>query len=198
MPDYYNSFAELARSEVEGRDFRVNCRYGSSRFAIVAPHGGQIERGTCRVAAAIAAQDHGYYAFEGIKARANARLHITSDRFDEPRALTLVAGVATVVSVHGARGADEAVFFGGLDFELRCRLIAALVAAGFRAADDPSPTRQGRGRSNICNRGTTGRGVQIELPVGLRRALFNQTHAGWIPNSAFDRFVAAVRRELEG
>jgi phage replication-related protein YjqB (UPF0714/DUF867 family) len=198
MPDHYSSFVELARSEMEGRDFRVFTRAAASRYAIVAPHGGRIERGTSRIASEIAGAEHGYYAFEGLKNRANARLHITSDRFDEPRALALVARAQTVISIHGARGAEVRVYFGGLDLGLRERLAAALIRCGFDAGDDPSPTRQGRGATNLCNRGTSGRGVQIELPVGMRQVLFSRVDAagGWAPNAIFGLFVAAVRAEL--
>lgn len=196
--DRYGSYAELACHEVEGRDFCVRVRAGRSDFALVAPHGGRIERGTSSIADAIAGVEHTFYAFEGLRPRGNARLHLTSDRFDEPRALAAVTRVRSVISVHGARGDEPIVYAGGLDLELRAELLDALRRAGFAAAPDPSPTRQGRGRSNICNRGRSGRGVQFELPVGLRRRLFDRVGAGrrWQPNSAFTDLVAVLRTAL--
>ncbi|MGH8469609.1 MAG: poly-gamma-glutamate hydrolase family protein [Gammaproteobacteria bacterium] len=195
--DRYGSYAEISASEVEGRDYRVHVRLADSPFAVVAPHGGRIERGTMPIAEAIAGNEHTYYCFEGIKPRRNCSLHITSDQFDEPRALAAVQRVRTVVTIHGAGGSERVVYLGGLDSALRARLISALDASGFAAVEDPSPTRQGTGKTNICNRGRSGRGVQIELPVGLRKQMFHQSAPGiWDPNAIFERFVAAMRRVL--
>lgn len=196
--DRYGSFAELARHEREGRAWRVRLRPGASAFAILAPHGGRIERGTSWLADAIAGAEHTFYAFEGLRRRANHRLHVTSNRFDEPRALAAAARAHTVLTVHGAAGAEAAVYVGGRDEALRERLLAALAGAGFAAAPDPSPTRQGRGVTNICNRGRSGCGVQLELPVGMRRRLFEREAAGvWRPNAAAVRLVQTVRAVLE-
>ncbi|MGH8533188.1 MAG: poly-gamma-glutamate hydrolase family protein [Gammaproteobacteria bacterium] len=195
--DRYGSYAELSASEVEGRDYRVHLRLADSPFAVVAPHGGRIERGTLPIAEAIAGNEHTYYCFEGIKPRRNYSLHITSDNFDEPRALAAVRRARTVVTIHGAGGSGCAVYLGGLDSALRALLLSALDASGFAAVEDPSPTRQGTGKTNICNRGRSGRGVQIELPVGLRKRMFHQSAPGiWGPNAIFERFVAAMRRVL--
>ena len=195
--DRYGSYAELSASEVEGRDYRVHVRLADSPFAVVAPHGGRIERGTLPIAEAIAGNEHTYYCFEGIKPRRNYSLHITSDQFDEPRALAAVERVRTVVTIHGAGGSERVVYLGGLDSALRALLISALDASGFAAVADPSPTRQGTGKTNICNRGRSGRGVQIELPVGLRKQIFNEITSGlWHPNAGFERFVAGVRGVL--
>ncbi|MBA3494594.1 MAG: poly-gamma-glutamate hydrolase family protein [Gammaproteobacteria bacterium] len=195
--DRYGSYALLSASEVEGRDYRVHVRLADSPFAVVAPHGGRIERGTLPIAEAIAGNEHTYYCFEGIKPRRNYSLHITSDKFDEPRALAAVQRVRTVVTIHGAGGSGCVVYLGGLDSTLRARLISALNASGFAAVEDPSPTRQGTGKTNICNRGRSGRGVQIELPIGLRKQMFNEAAPSvWHPNAIFERFVESVRRVL--
>ena len=195
--DRYGSYAELSASEVEGRDYRVHVRLADSPFAVVAPHGGRIERGTLPIAEAIAGNEHTYYCFEGIKPRRNYSLHITSNRFDEPRALAAVQRARTVVTIHGAGGSERVVYLGGLDSALRARLISALDASGFAAVEDPSPTRQGTGKTNICNRGRSGRGVQIELPIGFRKEMFNEAAPSvWHPNAVFKRFVAGVREVL--
>jgi phage replication-related protein YjqB (UPF0714/DUF867 family) len=77
-------------------------------------------------------------------------------------------------------------------------LIAALGSAGFEAAPDPSPARQGTGKTNICNRGRSGRGVQFELPVGMRKQIFDQiAPQAWVPNALFLRFVGVMREALE-
>lgn len=196
--DRYVNYSELSWHEVEGRDYRVHVRVANSPFAIVAPHGGRIERGTMQIADAIAGNEHTFYCFEGIKAQGNSELHITSNNFDEPRALAVVDRVQTVLSVHGSRGKEAMVYLGGLDHKLRACLMATLAGAGFEATADPSPTRQGTGTTNICNRGRSGRGVQFELPGYMRKRLFDQIASEvWVPNALFQRFVRAVREVLK-
>ncbi|MGH8624305.1 MAG: poly-gamma-glutamate hydrolase family protein [Gammaproteobacteria bacterium] len=200
MADKYANFSQLSRHEVAGRDYRIRVRHGRSGIAILAPHGGRIERGTTPIADAIAGQEHTFYSFEGLKPELaqNRGLHITSDRFDEPRALFAVTRAHRVITIHGAKGLEPAVYLGGLDTALRRRVLTLLSEAGFVAADDPSPTRQGRGATNICNRGRTGKGLQIELTLGLRKRLFLQPEEGssWHPSPLFFRLVSAVRGAL--
>ena len=55
-------------------------------MAVVAPHGGGIERATSAIARAIAGGDHNLYLFEGRLPSLNyERLHLTSHRYDEPQ-----------------------------------------------------------------------------------------------------------------
>ena len=195
--DTYSCYNKLAASEREGLDYRVRWRAGRSRYLLIAPHGGWIERGTEFLADAVAADLHAFYAFSGLAPRCS-RLHITSDNFDEPRALALAESAASVISIHGARGAERCIYFGGLDMQLRARLRQTLENVGLPTRDEPSPSRQGRGRTNICNRGRRKRGVQIELPVGMRKALFDyeMSHDRWQINAEGLRFVAAMRKVL--
>jgi phage replication-related protein YjqB (UPF0714/DUF867 family) len=196
----YTTFTELSRHEAEDRDYRIHLRLGVSGIAVLAPHGGKIERGTLPIAHAIAGEEHTFYAFEGIKPtlKANRALHVPSNHFDEPRALFAVAKAHRVLTLHGAKGTEEAVYAGGLDLELRLDVLRALNAAGFTADHDPSPTRQGRGPTNICNRGSTGRGLQLELTFGLRKQLFGPPDEQGIrhPNTLFHQFVMAIREVL--
>ncbi len=198
--DFYHSYTHLRAREREDRDYRIRSRTGRSGIAIVAPHGGGIERGTSQVAEGIAGEEHGFYAFEGLKPAGNLVLHITSNRFDEPRALGIAAAARTVISVHGAKGRAAAVYLGGLDFVLRERIAGVLTDAGFLAMDDPSPTRQGRSPSNICNRCISGRGVQLELSYGVRTMLFAGLDPTGLRNPApsFGRLVGILRSVLDG
>src|SRR5918999_2850260 len=91
MPDLYEDFATLAKGENEGIDYRICVTVRDSAVAIVAPHGGRIERGTSEIAAAIAKNNHSLYCFEGIKKRPHRDLHITSTNFDEPKCISLIA-----------------------------------------------------------------------------------------------------------
>lgn len=196
--DHYPDFSALLRHEREGRDYRILMRRGSSGIAVVAPHGGGIERGTSELAVALAGTEHTCYCFEGIKEKANHRLHVTSRRFDEPQALSAVGGVHKVVTIHGAFGTHVAAYGGGLDQALRQQLLDALSSAGFPALPDPSPTRQGRHPHNICNRGSSGSGVQLELTLGLRRRLFRnlRPEGRQQPTEHFHSFVRALRAVL--
>lgn len=195
--DRFSCYADLARVYSEQKDFRIRYRHGCSGIAIIAPHGGWIERGTVQIAEAIAGDTHGFYCFEGLNRARRRDLHITSNNFEEPRAMSIARRSFKVVTIHGAKGTDAAVFGGGLDRELRDRILRRLSAAGFAATTDPSPTRQGTGIRNICNRGRTGAGVQLELTVGLRKELYRQDADGhWIPAPALRIFVSAVRDEL--
>jgi len=196
--DRYRCFDELRRHEIEGRDYRIRLRTGVTGFAVMAPHGGKIERGTSQLAEAIAGAEHTFYAFEGIKSANNHRLHITSDRFDEPRALAAAGQAQTVMTIHGAKGAERLIYTGGLDQVLEERVSGALTAVGFTAMHDPSPTRQGRGATNLCNRGRRGRGIQIELAQGLRKQLFDPPGGTglWTPNDRFHLFVRTLRTVL--
>ncbi|MHC2568075.1 poly-gamma-glutamate hydrolase family protein [Rhizobium leguminosarum] len=173
--DWYESFEALSASELEGVDFRIVVTARPSSVAIVAPHGGHIEPHTSEIAAAIAAEDFSLYLFEGPRSgRHHRELHVTSDRFAEPRALALVQGAQMVLGVHGRENKDdgETVWVGGLDFASRDRIVAALIGAGFAAvARQPGQTLAGAARNNICNRCKIRKGVQLEIPRTLRDRL---------------------------
>lgn len=142
-------------------------------MAVIAPHGGTIEPGTSAIAREIACDDHALYCFEGvIPSRPHSDLHITSTDFDEPLGCALVADASVVVAIHGRLdGSDrETIWLGGLDAPLVQFLATELAAAGFKTWVSDGPLA-GRDRGNICNRGKSGAGVQLELPRTLRDAL---------------------------
>ena len=198
MADIYQNFKELASMHREAVDYRIDFREKDSRFAIIAPHGGKIERGTSRVANAIAGDDYAYYSFEGLKPKSHS-LHITSDRFDEPHALSIACRVDIVVTIHGAYGELPCVYLGGLHEELKVILITNLNECGFYATYDPSPTRQGKGITNICNRGRRKKGVQIEMTQGFRKSLYDKSvhdKSVWKENTNFYHFVSIIRNVL--
>lgn len=171
MADRYANFAELSARERRGRDYDIVVReVAESAVAIVAPHAGAIERGTSEVAVTIAGADYNLYLFEGFGDDAY-RLHITSSHFDEPDCVALVGRCRVVVTVHGCHYADndETVYLGGRDEALRDEIGSALGTAGFATRIDMR--NPGRHAQNICNRGTTGKGVQLEISRDLRRRL---------------------------
>jgi len=184
VADLYNSYADLAASEPEGVHYRIRVIDRASPVAIVAPHGGNIEPGTSQIAALIAADKFSLYCFEGLVS--GRRLHITSARFDEPRACALVEASEIAIAVHGRKDGDDkqTVWLGGLNQILRDAIGGALEHIGFKASTDHN--MQGRSPGNICNRGRMRAGVQLELPRSLRDTFFND---------AFSRqaFAFAVR-----
>lgn len=163
------SYAELVAWAVEERDYRVRLRRRpGSRIAVIAPHGGRIERDTSTVAEAIAAHDLNLYAFEGLLDALNhERLHLTSHRFDEPRCLELLAGCEQVVAVHGCALTEARALLGGRDEALKGALARALYAAGIEVQTE-GHRFPGLHPENICNRGATRCGVQLELSDRLR------------------------------
>ncbi|MFN0104225.1 MAG: poly-gamma-glutamate hydrolase family protein [Bryobacteraceae bacterium] len=174
MPDKYRNFNELSQNETSGIDFSISVRRAKDAFAIVAPHGGGIEPGTSEIADSIAAEEFSYYAFDGLKRSGNTDLHITSTRFDEPMCLIVIRHSDVVLTIHGegSDGDGSPVFLGGLDDELGPRVGAALETKGFDVRRHPDPQLQGRERKNICNRGRSGKGVQLELSLALRKEFF--------------------------
>src|SRR5215469_5286065 len=113
MADHYLSFADLSRVEMDGRDFQVRVRRCPGTTAIIATHGGGIEPGTSELADAIAGEEFSFYAFEGTKHAGNSILHITSSRFDEPQAISVISVSPRVVALHGEDSPKEYVYLGG-------------------------------------------------------------------------------------
>lgn len=194
----YRSYRQLMTWETEGKDFLIHMREGSSRVAVIAPHGGGIEPGTMELADAIAGEAHSFYCFEGIKRAENADLHITSEYFDEPRGTDIVERSRTVLSLHGCNGQEEAVYVGGLDTDLREKIRVSLTQEGFNAESSPRPEIQGQSVKNICNRCQSGKGVQLEISRGLRKNMFKDlTREGRKSRTTiFHSFVSVLRDVL--
>lgn len=122
------------------------------------------------MAKSIAGDEYSLYLFEGIRASGNyLALHLTSHRFDEPRCLELIGRCNQVVTVHGCGDEEDAVLLGGRDEKLKAAISQALAAAGIelRSSGHPFPAEDAK---NICNRGRSGKGVQLEVPLWLRRS----------------------------
>jgi phage replication-related protein YjqB (UPF0714/DUF867 family) len=175
MTDKYQCYDALAAEKTEGIDFSVTVEAaGRNRnIAICAPHGGKIERHTSEIARDIAGDDFCLYLFEGLMGKNNfAELHITSSNFDERRAIKLVTECSTVIAIHGRedRGDLETIFIGGLHDGLIDLIKTHLEKAEFKTKSEDHDF-PGKCKRNICNRGTCGQGVQLEIPVTLRTVL---------------------------
>ncbi len=197
--DKYENFRELCAIETEGVDFRVTTKMRKGAVtAIIAPHGGAIEPGTSELALAIAGADLNFATFDGLKAQENRDLHITSTKFDEPRIMDIVARSKFVLAIHGERSSANVAYVGGSDEELKDAIRDALGHAGIKAETHDSSALGGASPQNICNRGTRGMGVQLELGRGLRTTLFPSLGSQGRKRTSprFDDFVTAVRNGL--
>jgi phage replication-related protein YjqB (UPF0714/DUF867 family) len=166
--DRFADFAALAAVYQEDRDYRIRRRGGGTGVAVIAPHGGRIEPGSMELAIAIAGADHGFFAFEALIPDAFENMHITSHHFDAPDCVGLVAGCRRVVAIHGMADQNDRILVGGRDFALRDKLVDVLRAGNLDAELCESGPYAALDRRNICNRGLTGRGVQLELGRQLR------------------------------
>ena len=165
--DKYSSFDELKKSEALDKDYQLYICDAGSRVTIIAPHGGKIEPRTSDLAKRIARENYNCYCFEGLKKKDNAGLHITSHCFDEPRAIELVSNSEVVVALHACTGNAGLVHIGGLNHKLGSMIAEQLQDRGIAVSND-HPRFQGSNPDNICNRGATGMGVQLEVTRDLR------------------------------
>lgn len=181
----YSGYAELASNELRGKDFDiVISKQPSSQVAILAPHGGEIERGTTRVARLIADDDFNLYLFEGLKSSDNYEtLHLSSHLFDEPECLSLISKIPIVVTIHGCNGKKDRIYLGGLNESLKAELFLAFKSEEISVCVE-GHKYPGKNPDNICNRGMTNQGVQIELTDTLRGT------------AAEEKVVRAVRKVL--
>ena len=197
--DHYQNFEQLRQDNREGQDYAVEVREGVSGIGVMAPHGGAIEPGTATIADAVASSDHSYYAFKGLLLGGNNRLHISSVRFDEPRALNLVERSHTIITIHGCVGDESVVYVGGRDDILKQRLIDRFSEARICAQESPVPWMRGVHPSNLCNRGTRRRGVQLEITAALRRRMLEFAGVHETPGTTplFACLVETIRAAMD-
>ena len=184
----YTSFKELADRETEGQDYRIRIELRDARVLIMAPHGGTIEPTTAEIAEAIAGIDYSFYSFEGLKTDSRM-LHIESHLFDEPRALQAARKADVVITVHGQLNQKEKfVMVGGLNESLGSEITAQLKAASFQTRP-PAEGLMGSDPMNICNRGKSKQGVQLEVSRKVRDVLRRD-------HQELQKFANTVRRAV--
>ncbi|MER9697012.1 poly-gamma-glutamate hydrolase family protein [Mesorhizobium sp. M0146] len=192
MKKEFPNYAALKNAKEENKDYRVVVRAGSgtSSALVMTPHGGGIERHVSMVTAAVAGGDLDLYCFEGTMREGNAELHITSENFDEDRALELLKTKSTVVAIHGRadEGDADTIYLGGKDADLVTAIDEGLQAAGLKTKGS-GHRFPGTKDSNVVNRGLTGKGAQLELPLSLRNRLAKEP-------DLLARFRSAVRNAM--
>lgn len=172
MVDRFSSYSGLSEVYHRGEHYDVHFWPGSvyPDILIMAPHGGKIEKRTGELVKATASSDYSGYIFAGkLKANNKDELHITSERYDVPEALACVSSARIVVALHGRLDENDRsqTWMGGLD-KHSCQVIGErLEHAGFPVRYDP-PKFKGTASLNICNRGLSRAGVQLEIPLTMR------------------------------
>jgi phage replication-related protein YjqB (UPF0714/DUF867 family) len=195
----YGCYAELECSEIKGCDYQIHRREGHSGIALMAIHGGEIEPGTLEIAGSAAGDEHSFYAFEGTKEGRNSDLHLRSETFDEPAGVSMARTADVVVTIHGCEEDFEVIYLGGLHENLKWLIQRNFSLCGFHVPEQVRPGLAGTHPFNICNRGRTGMGVQIEISRGLRRKMFSDfdREGRGRPTEAFFSLISALRGSLE-
>jgi phage replication-related protein YjqB (UPF0714/DUF867 family) len=189
-PDRYCSYQDLAAVEKEGVDYLIDLKDRSSNAAIIAPHGRYIEPWTSQLAAQIAGDDLSSYSFDGTRPRPHHELHITSHHFDEPRCVGLVENSRVVIAIHGRRDGEDprSIYLGGGNRVL-VKSMATALEKKFEVMTYV-PGFEAKCRQNICNLGPGG-GVQIELPMSLRKSRLKREMFAAAVRGIVDRTLAA-------
>lgn len=172
--DKYSSYKELIQNEIEGQDYTIEVTDKKHPISILAVHGGMIETGTSELTQLIAGNEFNQYHFKG----KNFSLHITSSKFDEPKALELAKKSQNCLSIHGfINDAKEAICIGGGDSE-NASLLAKELQNQFPSIEIEFPCKKypGKDPSNIVNR-CQNTGIQLEMSGKLRRRLLNDSKA---------------------
>jgi phage replication-related protein YjqB (UPF0714/DUF867 family) len=186
----YKSIKELANQEIEGKDYQIRANLRTSSVLVMAPHGGKIEPGTTEIAQAISSFDYSFYSFEGLKMEGNSVLHIESHLFDEPCALQAVEMAEIVITVHGQIDQkDGFIMIGGLNSSLGSEIKRQLEASGFETRP-PTEGLMGTDPMNICNRGKSRAGVQLEISRKVRDSIRND-------QETLRTFANAVRKAIQ-
>lgn len=193
--DRFHSFDELRQHAIQDRDYRITVIERGSPVTVAAIHGGGIEPGTSELARAIAGEEFNCYLFEGLRPDSNEDLHISSIYFNEPRCLELLRSSQVAVTVHGCAVPAQVSYIGGRHEAVKTALISRFRQAGW-VAHNGKGALSGSYLDNLCNRGQSGIGVQLEFSQGMRRSMFQEvsTQEGRKTRTAvFQQVIAAVR-----
>jgi len=202
--DFYESLEHLDQHLLRDKHYRLRIIDRRNPITIIAPHGGFIEQGTSHIARAIAGSEHNLFDFQGLRQRRAYELHVTSTNFRHPYLVNLLSRSKMALSVHSmGKENDGTILIGGLNKEVKARIVKALLAEGYPATTTHSRHR-GVHPNNIVNLAPE-KGVQIELTSKVINRMFKpQTQLFKVDGSALEptayaeRFIAIVRQALKG
>lgn len=177
--DYYKNFEELKADTKEDRDWQINSKTTNNKDILVtAIHGGGIEPGTSELAKIISKKGNfNLYSFEGLLKSNNAKLHITSTRFDDPKLKDMTSKSDETVSIHGIREDKKVVYIGGKDKDIAKSIRKELENEDFNVENSPDYVN-GDSSQNIINKNDTGSGVQLEISTEYRKSFFEDDELG--------------------
>ena len=202
--DFYDSLDQLDQHLVRGKHYRLRIFDRRKSITIIAPHGGYIEQGTSALAQAIAGAEHNLFDFQGLRQRRAHELHVTSTNFRHPYLVNLLGRSKMALSVHSMGTENNGtILVGGLNKEVKARIVQALLAEGYPATTTHSRHR-GVHPQNIVNLAPD-KGVQIELTSKVIARMF-ETNTQYFkadgaagPLTAYgERFVAIIRQCIAG
>jgi phage replication-related protein YjqB (UPF0714/DUF867 family) len=90
--------------------------------------------------------------------------------------MTMLREANWVVTIHGCRDVEPIVWVGGRGLRRGDRLIDGLQEAGIPAQRCDRPGLRGLDPHNLCNRGRSSAGVQLEISFGLRQMMFTDLY----------------------
>jgi len=189
----YLNFAALAEHHKEGIDFTRDIIARNSLISIIAPHGGTLEAGTSEIAEILAGENLSLYCFNSNLEHGDKTLRISSIRFDDPECLGLLGRIA--VTIHGSVDTRVGVFVGGRNDFLQKEIIKLIKSHDILSSQDK--LFPGTNTRNICNRCTSGEGVQLEFSLGFREKILAglRTH-DFDSNSKYFDCLHAIRTFL--
>lgn len=194
VEDSPRDMKQLLRTE-PASSYELTVRDTDSAILVIAPHGGTIEPFTSTIASGIAGEAFDYFEFKGLLEKdAYARLHIPSIHYnpDELRDINLASEVT--LSVHSVSGKDKTIYLGGRD-EMGVQILQRhLQEAGFHVEAAPED-HAGLDPRNFVNKNGRGMGIQMEMTLSQRRALFTKRDEAR-PNKTYDQFTKAVADAL--
>lgn len=186
----YKCYPTLSEDLVEGIDYRRSFRQLNSPLALVAIHGGNIEPGTSEIVKVLAADNFSYYSFESLRPESDQSLHITSSKFNDPKCLEICCNSYYVISIHGCLGEYPGIFIGGRDTIGRKQLVHQFKNSGLLAMKDR--IFPGLHKSNPCNLGKFGIGLQLEVTRKIREDIVNTS-----PSEQVDAFFRVVSQYIQ-
>lgn len=160
----HRTFTELSKNYRENTDFYITAKQQNSEVVVLAIHGGDIEKNTSLVASAIAGDVYNLYLFEVFGADAK-KWHITSTKFNEPKALKLAKKSTLGLSMHAKSGKGEQICLGGGNSSAASLFAHNLRKYGFDI-EYPCIRLPGVSPKNIVNIPAQ-QGVQFEITQSL-------------------------------
>lgn len=163
----YSRMTSLLQSEKIDEDYKIEVQNRKSLITIFAPHGGHIEQGTTQLAKLIAGNNYNFYSFIGLNK--DKLLHITSTAYNEPIIKNLLLTSLISIAIHGCRGDEPIIYFGGKNKPLRNFLATSAFNSGFKCKKHLK--LKGEANNNITNDPLFS-GAQIEITRSLRKSFF--------------------------